>query len=61
MGFELADLQLLREALLDAFERLGPPPTGVGGIDRPKTEHDELDRLLRSVEHSIDQPPVATY
>lgn len=61
VGLELADLQLLREALLAALEQLGPPPAGVGGIDRPKTEHDELDRLLRSVEHSTVQPPVATY
>lgn len=61
VGFEREDLHLLREALLAAVERLGPPPIGVGGIDRPKTEHDELDRLLRSVEHSIDEPPVATY
>ena len=37
VGFELADLRLLREALLAALTRLGPPPTGVGGIDRPTT------------------------
>lgn len=61
VGFELEDLHLLREALLAALERLGPPPIGVGGIDRPMTEHDQLDRLLRSVEHSMDAPPAATY
>ena len=61
VGFELADLHLLREALLVALQRPRPPTIGVGGVDRPMTEHDELDRLLQSVEHSINEPPVATY
>ena len=61
VGFELDDLHLLGEALLAALERLGPPPLGVGGIDRPMTEYDELDRLHRSVMHSTDEPPVSTY
>ena len=61
VGFELDDLHLLRQALLAALERLGSPPIGVGGIDRPMTEHDALQRLLGSVEHSIGEPPVATY
>lgn len=61
VGFELGDLHLLREALLVALQRLGPPPIGVGGVDRPMAEHDQLAQLLESMERSIADPPVATY
>ena len=61
VGSELANLHLLQEALRATLERFGPPITGVGGIDRSMTEHDELERLLGMVEHSIEGPPVATY
>lgn len=61
VGFELDDLHLLRQALLSALERLDPPPPGVGGVDRPMTEHDELERLLDSVDDAIGQPSVETY
>lgn len=61
VGFELADLHLLREALRATLERLGPPASGVGGIDRPMTEYDQLERLLGMVKQSIEGPPAATY
>lgn len=61
VGLELGDLHLLREAWLVAPQRLGPPPIGVGGVDRAMTEHDQLAQLLESMERSIADPPVATY
>ena|GEM_PF-5650973 len=61
VGFELDDLHLLRQALLFALDRLDPPPPGVGGLDRPMTEHDELGRLLDSVDDALVQPAAATY
>ena len=61
VGFELDDLHLLEEALKSALQRLGPPPPGVGGLDRPTTEHDEWDRLLRTVQHARGNAPVATF
>ena len=61
VGFDLDDLHLLQKALRAALERLGPPPVGVGGIDRPITEYDELERLLGIVAHSSTPSPAATY
>jgi hypothetical protein len=60
VGFELADLHLLQGALRAALQRLGLPPVGVGGIDRPLTEYDQLERLLGMVEQAMSEPPVAT-
>lgn len=61
VGFELDDLHLLEEALESALQRLGSPPRGVGGLDRPMTEHDEVDRLLRTIQHAKGNAPVATF
>ena len=49
IAFTTEELGIIEQALRRMAQELGAPPQGVPGLDRPATERDTVDHVLRKV------------